>query len=632
MMAILIKFMGMALSCLPYSILSSVTNWIGAIFIVIPSKRKKLLLSNLRYAFPDWNEKRRREIASVSASRMLEMGLFSLSYQYLPKYKKRHSLNFSRETEIKLKSLKKTNKPLLILLPHVCLFETIATSPLFRPSQGCKLGAIYRPNRNPAIDQQVKQARESTGLVVFSRKDGILKAKKHLSEGNWLILLFDQNAGDSGTLDLFLNRIISYTSLPDSLSRNTNALPVFVFPKRKSFFKAELFMEELVVGSDKFVSSLVHKKLESLIKEDPNGLPEWLWSHGKWKVHSRVESRYRMLVKRKHVLKNKKVERRTKFFIRMPNWLGDVIMAIPVLLAIRKGRPDVSFTIVCKSEYTDLLKKFDLGEEFINLPPKSFMYFWEFHKKTRYPPDNYLLFTNSVRGDMEAIISGAEQRFGLRLPGRSRPLLSHAFNPVESGIIKYSNLHQTRLWEQMARHFGLHESIEEKPTSLHPIHRKKHKIGIVAGSSNTPEKRWAVVNWISLLDRISIRNSKFEFSLLGTRKDCMITSLISSKTISSKIHNLAGKTTLCELASELASCSLVIGNDTGSMHLANMLGTPVAVLFGPTNSTKTKPFFSSPLISIESKKTNDIDSIEVSEVIEAISSYIPYYKNEFKPN
>ena len=184
----------------------------------------------------------------------------------------------------------------------------------------------------------------------------------------------------------------------------------------------------------------------------------------------------------------------------------------------------------------------------------------------------------------------------------------------------------------MASHFGLREKIPEKSFSFHSIQRKKYKIGIVAGSSNTPEKRWAVANWVSLLDEICKRNSSTEFFLYGTMEDRKACCAIYSEANSNRILNLAGETTLCELANELASCSLVIGNDTGSMHLANMLGTPVAVLFGPTNSTKTKPFFSSPLISIESKKTNDINSIQVSQIIEAVSSYIPPYKNEFKPN
>jgi ADP-heptose:LPS heptosyltransferase len=46
-----------------------------------------------------------------------------------------------------------------------------------------------------------------------------------------------------------------------------------------------------------------------------------------------------------------------------------------------------------------------------------------------------------------------------------------------------------------------------------------------------------------------------------------------------------------ELGKELAACCLVVGNDTGGMHLANAVGTPVAVLFGPTNLLVTGPFF-----------------------------------------
>ena len=147
--------------------------------------------------------------------------------------------------------------------------------PFFRPNNGRKLGAIYRPNRNPSLDSQIKKARESSGVTVFSRKDGILKSKKHLSEGNWLVVLFDQNAGDSGTLDLFLDRIISYTSLPNTLCKSTKALPIFVFPKRKSFFRSELIIKNIEVGINESVSSLAHSELESLINSDPKGLPEW---------------------------------------------------------------------------------------------------------------------------------------------------------------------------------------------------------------------------------------------------------------------------------------------------------------------------------------------------------------------
>ena len=557
---------------------------------------------------------------------MFEMGLFSLTYQFLSARNKKCFLLFSSEVEAKLKVLRASQEPLLILLPHVCLMETLVASQSFRPHINRKLGAIYRPNRNPQIDHQIKLARESTGLVTFSRKEGLLKAKKHLSLGNWLIVLFDQNAGDTGTLDLFLNRIVSYTSLPDSLVRSTQANPVFVYPKRIGFFKAELLIENIVPTAGESVSSTAHKKLELLIRSDPEGLPEWLWSHGKWKVHARVESRYRMVVKRKHLIKDKKLERNTDFFIRMPNWLGDIVMAIPVLLAIRKGRPDVRFTIICKKEYIELFTKFNLGEDFISLPKTSILYFWDYRKKIHFKPDNYLLFTNSLRSDIEAFISGSPQRFGLKLPGRIRPLLTHSFNPQILDCIDRENLHQTRHWEQMARCFGLHEEVKDKPLEIPLIKREKYKIGIIAGSSNTPDKRWAVAKWVSFIERMSKIEENFGFYLYGTNQDKEITTKICINTFSCRVCDLAGDTNLSELADELASCALVIGNDTGSMHLANMVGTPVAVLFGPTNSTKTKPFFNSQLISIESKNSKNINSIQIADVVKATSSMFHYLK------
>lgn len=614
MMAILIRFAGIALSCVPYPALNFFTELLGKIFFIFPSRRKNLLLSNLRYAFPSWSECSTFGCAKKSAALMFEMGLFSLTYRFLSARNKKRSLVFSTEVEDKLKVLRSSQEPLLILLPHVCLLETIAVSPFFRPNSNRKLGAVYRPNRNPQIDQEIKLARESTGLVAFSRKEGLLKAKKHLLSGNWLIVLFDQNAGDTGTLDLFLNRIVSYTSLPDSLVRSTKAHPVFVYPKRIGFFKAELIIEDIETATSKSVSSIAHKKLELLIRSDPAGLPEWLWPHGKWKVHARVESRYRMVVKRKHLIQDKKLERNTDFFIRMPNWLGDIVMAIPVLLAIRNGRPDVRFTIICKKEYKELLAKFNLGENFISLPKKSILYFWDFRKKIHFKPDNYLLFTNSLRSDIEAFLSGSEQRFGLNSPGRRRPLLTHSFDPQKLDSLNCQNLHQTRLWELMARRFGLHEEVKVNPLGIPIIKREKYKIGIIAGSSNTPGKRWSVTNWVSLIRMISKKEEKFEFYLYGTNPDKEITTKICVNTSSCRVYDLAGDTTLGELADELASCSLVIGNDTGSMHLANMVGTPVTVLFGPTNSTKTKPFFNSTCTIIHSS-TGDINDIVVADVL-----------------
>ena len=620
-MVFFIKTLGFIFSRLDTSLLEQIVHLLAKLFFVFPSQRKSILLSNLSYAFPGWSNSKVRKVARISLERMLEMGFFSLTYPFMRKERWRESVQYSAETEKKLSDLRKSKTPVLFLLPHFSLFETLATSPNFRPFGGKKLGAIFRPNRNPILDQWIESARNSTGLVTFSRKEGLLKAKSFLKDGNWLVILFDQNAGDRGVLDLFFDRLVSYTTLPDSLVRSTGATPVFIFPRRIKFFQSKLEIFEISQEKESSISTKAHRLLENILKSDCDGCPEWLWSHGKWKIHARVESRYQMLNKRKQLIIGKELSRRTNFFVRMPNWLGDVIMAIPVLLAIRKGRPDVRFTLLAKSQYIPLLRKFKMGEDYLELPALGVKYFLDFNKILRCKPENYLLFTNSIRGDIEALISGSRQRFGLNLPNRSRPLLTHTFDAIELGQDRFSQIHQAEMWEQMARCFGLKEQISKEPLHLPEILRNECKIGLVPGSSNSPGKRWSPANWISLIKELSSLNSSFNFHLYGTEQDKGITNDISTSLCAVNVFDHAGKTDLSELAEELASCGLIIGNDTGAMHLANMVGSPVVVLFGPTNSIKTKPFFDS--ISKMIHSTNkDINKISVSEVVSRISCKI----------
>ena len=622
-MVLWIKTLGFIFSRLDTSLLEQIVHLLAKLFFVFPSRRKETLISNLRYAFPEWSNSKVRRVARISTERMLEMGFFSLTYPFMRKERWRKSVQYSAETEQRLTEFRRSKAPVLFLLPHFSLFETLATSPNFRPFGGKKLGAIFRPNRNPKLDQWIESARNSTGLVTFSRKEGLLKAKSFLKDGNWLVVLFDQNAGDRGVLDLFFDRLVSYTTLPDSLVRSTGAKPVFIFPKRRKFFQSKLEIFEIPQGKASSVAAKAHRLLESILKDDDDGCPEWLWSHGKWKIHARVETRYQMLNKRRQFIIGKKLPRRTNFFVRMPNWLGDIVMAIPVLQAIRNGRPEVRFTLVCNKQYIPLLRKFDLGEDYLALPEKSLSYFLDFRKLIQSPLENYLLFTNSLRGDLESFSTGCPQRFGLVLPGRKRPFLSHIYQvPNSINGTEFSKIHQTLVWEQMARHFGLLESVDLSPVNLAGVDRLNHKIGIVPGSSNTPEKRWSISNWISLIEKVHHVDEKFEFHLYGTIDDHKIATRIKSQSSGVRIINRAGDTDLNELSDELASCRCVIGNDTGSMHLANMVGTPVHVLFGPTNLCKTRPIFGSKAFNFMVQGSNHINDLKPEAVFPSFIKFI----------
>ena len=145
----------------------------------------------------------------------------------------------------------------------------------------------------------------------------------------------------------------------------------------------------------------------------------------------------------------------------------------------------------------------------------------------------------------------------------------------------------------MLNHFGMVEKISSGNLITSKSSANPCKIGIIPGSSNDPSKRWALHNWISLIKRILVEPGEFEIFLYGSREDNLISAPIIEKVNSSKIFNLTGKTSLCDFASELKSCSLLIGNDSGGMHLANSLSIPVIFLYGPTNPLITGPFYDS---------------------------------------
>ena len=126
------------------------------------------------------------------------MGFFSLIYPHLTRYERRATIAYSEDVESELSALRSGKRPTLILLPHISLFEAIATSQVFRPYGGKTLGAIYRPNSNQTLDNWINKSRTDLGIKIFSRKKGLLQARKHLADGNWLALLFDQNAGLGG--------------------------------------------------------------------------------------------------------------------------------------------------------------------------------------------------------------------------------------------------------------------------------------------------------------------------------------------------------------------------------------------------------------------------------------------------
>ena len=565
------------------------------IFFLFP-RRRRLILSNLHHAFPQKPSAWHRAIGRESCRRLIETGLLSLATPYLDPERYRQIIAASPELLAAFGRHREDPAPTLICSPHICYWEAQTAMSLVVPAPFPEFGTIFRPLDNPAANEFVTASRERFGMKLLSRKEGFADAMKILRRRGFVGLLFDQNAGLKGALTLLFDRVCSTTELPGILAEKFKARVHGIYPRRHGFWRIEIGLHPMSHdGTSEAVTIGLNRWLESLLSSDDNLCASWLWAHDRWRNQDAPPRRFRLEAKRDLLARDLELRgratppRRTRIWIRLPNWLGDVVMTLPLLRALRLSRPDAELTLVAKKQFLPLLASWALADRLHALPGKGAGYFAHFRMLQMEFADVWLLFTNSLRGDIEAWLTGCRQRFGIVRAGKSRPLLTHAYE-VPAGYNEQTH-HQLDLWHDFLRHFGLAADPDRTPlTMAAAIPPQSAPIGLIAGSENTPEKRWPVPHWRALIESLPAER----FVLFGTVNDVAIATAIAAG-FGSRVESLAGKTDLLAFAERLRSCRLLVTNDTGGMHLANALGIPLIALFGPTNPIRTGPVFAAPV-------------------------------------
>ena len=292
-------------------------------------------------------------------------------------------------------------------------------------------------------------------------------------------------------------------------------------------------------------------------------------------------------------------------------------MSLPLIYAIRKKRPDLHISLICKSEYSDWLHSLEVVDSIITMNPTSLSYLRLFYNLRNKFPDAYLVLTNSFRGDLESYLSGAAQRFGL-VSRSKRPLLNCTYTLKRKKLAK---IHQTQMWIQLLNHFGLKDKICFDPdanllnlktindfSSIKALH-----IGIAPGSNNTPAKRLPIEVWVNfcklLLSEAPPLGKKCIIELFGTPKDKSICDKIEDLVRNQRVQNNVGKTSILSLSKTFQRLQLLVCNDSGAMHLANSVGTPVLAVFGRTDPKITGPVYNGPKIIIQQSNPDEEECI-----------------------
>jgi lauroyl/myristoyl acyltransferase/ADP-heptose:LPS heptosyltransferase len=587
---LILKLLGRTLALLPEAVLQGVAAVLGDfIFFCLP-RRRRVVLSNLQHAFPDRTPACRRALGRESCRRLIETGLLSLATPFLSVTRLRRIVRVSPELSAVFAAHHAAPAASLICSPHLACWEAQTSMALALPDPLPEFGIIFRPVDNPAADEWVRRSRERFGMRLLSRREGFAEALKILRRKGFVGVLFDQNAGMQGALTTLFGRVCSTTELPGLMAEKFDARVYGIFPRRRAFWRVEIGLQPIASdGTTAGVTLALNRWLETLLAADDNLCASWLWVHDRWRHQDVSAKRFRLESKRDLLGPRETtiLPRKTRIWIRLPNWLGDVVMALPLIRALRKSRPDAEITLIARPQFLPLLEAWGVADRLQALPQRGPGYFAHFWRARHGYPDVYLLLTNSVRGDLEAWLTRCPQRFGLTRPGRSRPLLTHRYEVP--GDFDEARNHQFGLWENLFRHFGLNAMPDLAPFSVGSAVRGQ-AIALICGSENTPEKRWPVAHWRALIDALPDR----QFVLFGTDRDKPITAAVARDFAPARVSDRAGQTSLPAFAGELRACALLVTNDTGGMHLANASGVPLIALFGPTNPLRTGPIFSAP--------------------------------------
>ena len=290
-----------------------------------------------------------------------------------------------------------------------------------------------------------------------------------------------------------------------------------------------------------------------------------------------------------------------KIIVRLPNWIGDMVMATPVLADLRRCFPDAEITAMCVSPISDLLKEDrSIDELFCFSRPLN-----EFSRRRdlrdiieklragKY--DLGILLTNSFSSAWWFWQGRIGRRLGYSGNWRSL-LLTDRMEPPEN------KLHQVEYYKHLLQPLGipisetapkLYFTEKEIADSKELLYQRGYTagaplIGINPGARYGTAKCWPPERFKALALRF-LQDPAAYVVFFGDAASIKLVKEICTG-LPDRIINLAGVTNLRELSCLIEDCHVLVTNDSGPMHIGVAMKTPIVALFGSTDEVTTGPY------------------------------------------
>lgn len=286
-----------------------------------------------------------------------------------------------------------------------------------------------------------------------------------------------------------------------------------------------------------------------------------------------------------------------KILMRGPNWVGDSVLAIPAMKAVRARFPEAEITLLVRPWVAGVFKAASFIDRLWSEPRPAGISDWlRITKNIREGHfDMALLFPNSFESAAMIFLGRVPRRVGYATDGR-RWLLTNSLKPASE------KRHQVYYYLDLAGavsaavdqpSIGIEASDEEKERaakllSAEGISPGRRYLVLNPGAAYGSAKRWGEDRFAAAAETLATEMD-LDVAIVGSEKERSIAESIQ-KLMRRRVAVLSGRTSLETLIGVISGATLVLTNDSGPMHVAAALGIPTVAVFGATDHVVTSPW------------------------------------------